>query len=1332
MTLTAPLFKTFSRLFLIAIALWFANATTKQSLADTDFVPKESLPFLEKWRWRKLEPLQHKNLITGAEAQDGSLWFAASGGLISYDGFETKRFPFPEEFKEVQVFQLFASRNGKLYVYTTKGLLSFRDSKWKTELAFESTIYSKVRDFMVRNSFGVEFVAIPNSLYRIDGEVPEELTTYRESPISLAIDDRDRLWAALNILNEIESIQSDSTGIPANAERKIYNPQGERTWLYNLIIASPKSKDIWAINWRASFPPIRHSGDSEKWTTQDLSDYSGDNAHVGGLFIAPETLLIISKTNTLISHKGKWHQLDNSEFEIPTNDVFAFLRQNGNLIIGGTGESIYEIEFSKDRWYTLPQLHFQCESSNKSLWYISIDGKIIEHDSVYDKWESHTLNTINSPVGLLRTDDDFIWAYGSHDNVPAIAYYNGRAWTRIIHPELSGSIGHQAAIQLKSGDILFGSSDVIPPPGKGGLVRYQKNKNDTYSYAHVPPPLAPVRPASFAEDSQGDVWFGGRGLYRTDANFSSPAIPVPPFSEEPWIDQVVSDHTGDIWVALWNKGLFQKDGAKWIHYSAPDQIRENQVSFIHKDQFKEGHLWIGTSKGVSRFDGENWFPHCLPGNIRFNRESGTLKQSSDGAIWVNMAQRNWFFREGSDFSITPQLRKSFKTTRYSLDSTPPQTSILHFDAESTYPSSLIVEWTATDNWSATPRNQLRYSYRLNEENWSPYSLKGSTTLLETPAGNHRLQVRAVDMDGNVSAPPAEVNFKIHPPIWQRAWFIASIAAAALTIAILIAMLIKQGIRHIIQIEEFKIQFFTNISHELRTPLTVILGPLESLIKKNKGSEDRAVLELAHKNAQKMLLLIDQLLDFRSAEQGNIKMNISHADLIESIRETVSLIKPLADERSQSLTLEINRDSCLAWFDSEKIEKILNNLISNAIKYTQTSGSIKVVVNVSENEIGYFIRFIVEDNGTGIPSEKIDNIFELFYRAGNTPENKVRGSGIGLSYTKNIIEACEGNISVESPITTINGKQQGTRFIVEIPVEKHRSTPNQPKQEITLDGNDQEKSIDSEIPEIATERTHALDRPVILVAEDDDDIRAFLTSELKDDYEILEARDGLAGWQQASIRIPDLILTDVMMPNMDGKDLCRKIKSTESTCHIPIILLTALKSETHEISGLEAGANDYISKPINSTILKKRIHNLLQSRDNIHDQFKRLNPGAKIHPKKMTGNPLDESFLTKAINAIEINTDDPLFDVEGLAKALNMSRMTLYRKFKAVTGDSPSVFIKSIRMSKAAEHLKGEQYNISEISDLVGFSDLSHFSTAFKKHFNCTPSQYREQFKEQET
>ncbi len=1280
------------------------------------FEPAVDFSLTEKWRWHELEPLGEHLLLQGVEDAEGNLIFTGEDDLLVYDGYSINHIPYPVDDPALETYQLFQSQNGYLYLHTNRGVWGLRAGVWQLALEHNES-YNNLRNRFVRNGHGHEMLALRSGLYRIHSDGFSRYDDFDAVFNAVAFDNQNRLWFSTDANDSVSRLQFSPEGPDPTSEIQqfpFHMGLTGRLWL----VASPSSSEVWVTNWQSENPPLRFDETSATWEIHDLRHLSGGNGHSAAFALAGDDVAFASKTAIMVRSRENWHVIDYPQFDFPTNNPFAILRANGRLVIGGRGEKVYEIDYQSSRQDSYHGLHFQCDIGGINRWFLSIDGRIIEQNTVYDTWTHHEENVIDTPLVIIASDDGTIWAAGAHQETAAVCHYNGRTWTRETFPLLNSFISHLSARHLPDGSIFFGSGhdNILSPDG--GAVIYRRRPGG-YQAEYLAPPLVPSRPVGVTVDAAGDLWFGGLTFGYTAGDLQSDYVVAEEFTDEIWIDHVASDHDGHVWLALWERGLYSNVTGEWIPHRGPQQIASSQVSFILRDEFRPGNLWFATDRGISRFDGKRWYAEAMPPELRFNRESGTLTQSSDGAIWVNVGTRNWFFRKHPGFYLTKRLHDTFKTVRYQLEDAPPVVSIDTDIPRSTAPANVFITWTGRDKWSTTPAERLKYSHRLNAEPWSEFAEGNTRALLDLPAGRHTFEVRALDRDGNLSITSSRASLVVVPPVWQRPWFAALILLTLITIALLVYLLFRQRIRHIIQIEEFKLQFFTNISHELRTPLTVILGPLESQLAKLPPGWDKRPLEIAYKSAQRTLALIDQILDFRRAETGKIKVNLARSDLAASVRETFHLLRPLAEDRNQRIELLNGPRECVAWYDAEIIEKILNNLISNAVKYTPKGGQISVFFKTTELNNVVTAEFVVEDNGIGIPLGKIDDIFEVFYRAGNAPHKKVRGSGIGLAYTKNLVEACEGKITVDSPVAIVNGRKQGTRFTVTLPLKKH------------LEGHENDPVVNPlTTPEPAGEADRHEDsldpgdsRPLILVVEDDDEIRSFLASELQENYLALEAANGAVALQIAQRRIPDLVITDVMMPEIDGKELCRRLKTDESTSHIPIVMLTALKSEMHELEGLEIGADDYLTKPVRLSILKQRVRNLLESRQKLHERFNQQKESATVVAREITTNPVDEAFMEKAVTIVEEQLEDPLFDVEAFADRMFMSRMTLYRKMKAITGDSPSAFIRSIRMNKAAALLATGEHNVSETADLVGLTDLSSFSTAFKKHFKVSPSQY---------
>lgn len=1302
------------------ISLVAAFAALASSIfGSVPYEPKLEFSLTEKWRWHELETLSDYVVDRGVENLDGNLVFTTENHLIVYDGYRVTKHAYPIEADEFDTFDLFASVNGSIYVNTTHGIFAWNGDSWHH--ALEDQMQTQViHSSFASNNRGLELAATPSGVYQIIGYDLVPIPELDQHFTNIAIDGQNRFWGISVADYTANSIQFTDEGPLPHASLKT-TVMNTRDNAFPNLIAHPDSDEVWSVNWLAIVPAVKFDEVSSSWIPQDLVHLTGNNRHTCGYHLNEDDMAIFSKTAILVRHLDTWHTIEYPEFDFPTNYPFLIVRANGKLVLGGRGEKVYEVDYNSNRQDAYQGLHFQCDVGGRTRWFLSVEGQIIEQDTAYDTWTLHEENVIDTPVFILRSKGDTIWAAGAHEGTAAVSYFNGREWIRELHPELNSLISHHSCRELPNGDIVFGSGEDDPVKPNGGLVIYRKSATG-YERAYYAPPLVPARPVGIALTGDDQFWFGGRQLHATARSLDTPFSLTARFTQDRWVDDVSEDDQGHLWAAIWERGLFRHDGMMWHSIEEGQNIVSNQICYILKDQIRPGTLWFATDRGVSRFDGQRWYPNAMPPALRFGREGGNLRQSSDGAIWVNIATRDWFFRKTTKFYLTKRMHDRFKTVRYIPDESPPVVTVLPTAAQATAPANILVNWRGVDKWSITPQSHLKYSYRLNDEPWSEFNESESHVFLDVPTGNYRFEVRALDRDGNISEVAASTLFAVIPPVWQRPWFIALMVVLIITIIFLIGLLFRQRIRHVIQMDEFKLQFFTNISHELRTPLTVILGPLESQLAKLPPSWDRKPLEIAYKNAQRTLGLIDQLLDFRSAETDNIKINLARSDLAVTIREVLHLLKPLVEGRDQTLTIHSEVTKCHAWFDAEVVEKILNNLISNAVKYTQRGGHIDVHFQAVEEGDHVLAQIVVKDNGCGIPSDELSEIFEVFVRSRHPRKKNIRGSGIGLAFTKKLIETCEGTISVESPVTEENGNRQGTRFTVSLPLRKATVDTPVPVRSSAEDTESAEPlPPDSELDEDALEADDP--RPLLLVVEDDEEIREFIQSELKEDYRIDGAPDGAVALEIATHRIPDLIISDVMMPEMDGKELCRRIKANESTSHIPVIMLTALKSERHELEGLEIGANDYLAKPIRLSILKKRIHNLLESRRQLQSLFQQQNGEAAVTPREITTNPVDEAFMSKAVTTVEQQLEDPLFDVESFADQLFMSRMTLYRKLKAITGDTPSNFIRSIRMNKAAALLATKQYNVSETANRVGLPDLSSFSTAFKRHFKVSPSQY---------
>ena len=618
--------------------------------------------------------------------------------------------------------------------------------------------------------------------------------------------------------------------------------------------------------------------------------------------------------------------------------------------------------------------------------------------------------------------------------------------------------------------------------------------------------------------------------------------------------------------------------------------------------------------------------------------------------------------------------------------------------------------------------QTYFRYKLDgvDKDWIellPESGQANAVYNHLPPGKYTFYVMSAGNDHRWSD-VSSFTLVIRPPFWATVWagILYLMCILALGYAIiryfhrrnyrkLLRMQEEEAIRQREELNQMKFRFFINISHELRTPLTLILTPLEVLRKKVNDGKIVSQLDVIYKNAQELYRLINQLLDFRKIEMKREKLNLSPGDLGEFVGSIYEGFRPYALDKKVDFHFQMESSYWYMNFDHDKLHKIVNNLLSNAFKFTPEGGRVTLALDKEEQDGRPFVCISVSDTGIGISPEEAAHIFERFYQVQSRNESKV-GSGIGLHLVKEYVEIHQGSISVDS----VPGK--GSTFVVRIPMDMMQE---EKLYQEPLHEEEEEERIEMPVSEDGRKR--------LLVVEDNNEFRRFLKEQLSESYGVLEASDGEEGEKIAIEQNPDLIISDVMMPKVDGLELCRRIKTNMTTSHIPIILLTARTADDIRISGYKVGADSYISKPFNFDVLLIRIRKLIEQQDIRKKEFQK---GIHVDPGKITITSLDEQLIQKALGCIEKNMDNAEYNVEALSADMGMSRMNLYRKLQSITGQSPTEFIRTIRLKRAAQLLEGSQLTIAEVADRVGFNSASYFSKCFKEQFGMLPTQYQEE------
>jgi signal transduction histidine kinase/DNA-binding response OmpR family regulator len=784
------------------------------------------------------------------------------------------------------------------------------------------------------------------------------------------------------------------------------------------------------------------------------------------------------------------------------------------------------------------------------------------------------------------------------------------------------------------------------------------------------------------------------------------------------------DHRGFLWTGTLD-GLTvrcPKTDANQTLYTE-DGLVNNCIKGIQEDG--EGNMWISTACGVSRIsvkvrDGKPTFTIT-----NFNQYDGVIKnefitnsivESKEGLLFIGGVnefnvldlKRPWLLRE---------LQKPLFTD-FSLFGTPIQTGV-NYQGKVLLTKSLA----ATDKIVLNHRQnsvsirfsalnyvnptQTYYQYRLSgvDDQWHSIfepNGTGSASYSNLAPGTYVFMVKAANNSNEWGLEVASLTLEIRPPFWRTPWaYLIYMVLVVFLAYVVIASVRTQTQRKLAKrneekLNELKFKFFTNISHEFRTPLTLIITPLEALLQEIKGTPFEQKLRSVYKHSIDLMQLVNQLLDFRRLELGGEKLHLTYGNISEFLQQFVPMFEKLAQLKQIDFSVETPEADDFLYFDNAKLHKVINNLLSNAFKFTPAGGEIKVVsYKLAER---FFIEVV--DSGVGIPKNELPMIFNRYFQGSNAQE----GSGIGLHLVKEYVVLHQGSIVVESE----SGVK--TVFRLELPMSLGPISA-ETKEAISMDSTE------------PVERKAEMTAHTLLVVEDNEELRNFLVTELRKSYQVLEAANGLEAQKLALAESPDLIVSDVMMPIMDGLELCKHVKSDLRTSHIPVILLTAKVSEEQKLSGFQSGADEYLAKPFSLEMLLLRVQQLIEQQEKRKVSF---SGKIEVNPSEITISSLDEQLLQKALDAVERNMGNPEYSVQQLSQELGMDRSVLYKKLQSLTDLSPLEFIRSLRLKRAAQLLMQGGYPVAEVAEMVGFNTQKYFSKYFKDAFGVLPSQYAQQ------
>lgn len=861
-------------------------------------------------------------------------------------------------------------------------------------------------------------------------------------------------------------------------------------------------------------------------------------------------------------------------------------------------------------------------------------------------------------------------------------------------------------LEDKEGMIWIGTYKglAVLNPQTDNFINYKKQNNLLPGYVVY----------SLLESSNGEIWAGtSEGLVCLNKDRLTPVL----FTTADGLPSdiicgLAEDEKKNIWIST-HQGISKLNPPekKFINYYAGDGLQGNEFTRTAVFKDKRGKIFFGGTNGVTAF-----YPQDI---TEIKKEMNVL------ITGFHVANRPVKKGDKSGNNVitdtavmdTEQFTLAYNENTFSIDF-----SVLEFSN----PDRISYQYKIKelgDEWISTQPGTNRVTYS---------SLK---------PGKYTFSVQA--RDHNNFSNIRTVTIAITPP-WYQTWWakviwgcLGALLIYALTMYILSRIRHRQEVmrqKHMEQINEAKLQFFINISHEIRTPMTLIISPLEKLLAEH--SEKQPVYLMIYRNAQRILRLINQLMDIRKLDKGQMHLKFRETDIVGFINDLMQTFNYQAQKKNITFTFEKElegADSLKVWIDLNNFDKVLMNVLSNAFKYTHEGGNIEVSLKTGHNDayrgaLKDYFEIDITDNGIGIDKNKIEQIFERFYQIDNDMTQSNFGTGIGLHLSRSLVELHHGIIKAEN-----REDGQGTRFIIRLPLGSNHlkaeelENPEETGSEPTISQLPKDSIYETEEENKTNEyRKHkAKTRYRVLIVEDDEEIRRYIRSELDSDFRIYECTNGREGLETILKEKPDLVISDVMMPEMDGITLCRKIKQNININHIPIILLTAKSKAEDQIEGLEIGADAYIVKPFNTELLRTTISNLIANRERLRGKLVgEQQVEEKITKIEMKSN--DEILMSKVMKTINDHLADPTLNVEMLAANVGMSRVHMHRKLKELTNQSARDFIRSIRLKQAANLLREKNLSVSEVAYATGFSNLSHFSNTFRDFYGISPSEYKEQ------
>ncbi len=1277
--------------------------------------------------------------------KDGFMWFGTQTGLCRYDGYNFKNYFHIDgdttTIPDNTVICIQETTDNNIIVETMKGyaVLNKVTEKFSTDLSpiiksshlvNISKLYiqsdDKIWTFSTDNGgelYCNNQLAIKLNHEQLRGSNVTDIKSYDNNIIivfnygqivCVDSDNNNIKWINNDIQEKIKCGRDKTFSIFIDKEKMAWIYSAEGLWVLNL------EKQTWENNLAAN---LDYKNDMVHCVTQD---------NKGRIWIGKDYngIEILDKNNGLTE---KLQFDEKNERSISQNTVYTIYTDRNGLVWVGTykkgisyyGENIFKFGMNYiDDITSIEQLNdsILCLGTNGSgiiLWnnksnritkkYETGNAPLVTlHKSRNgDIWggtfngglihiNGNTINRIEQGENNLRSNN--IWSI-IEDNKKGL--YIGFIDAGIQYLNMSTKqiedIGYYETESVTSLLLINDEELLIGTSVNGCRIFNIKEKKITDELSEKNKKLRNNLVNHIFRDSKGLIWIGTQSGINVYNPKTQKSLEIENnILNESFISAITEDNGGNIWVSASRKVIkieninIQNDKIAFnsLMYNNMDGLQNCDFNLKSIKRLNNGTIVAGGIYGLNIIEPTNMYYNTTLPKVNFtgltlSGETVNIGERTDGEIILN-----------EDLNYINELKLKYDQNIFAIS-------------------------LSTDNYSLPEK--VRYMYKLEgfKDEWVtlPEGVHDITFTYLNP-GNYTLKVKAINNDGYMGDEVSELKIKILPPFWLTWWaFICYFIFAIIILLYARHRLLKherekfrlqqieQEARKNEEINNMKFRFFTNISHELRTPLTLIIAPLEDLLKNTEDNDEKKILQMMNRNAQRLLMLVNQLLDFRKGEMSKHKLSLGEGDIVTFIHGVCDSFLLMAEKKDIQFSFFSGVDNFSMAFDADKIGKIVMNLLSNAFKFTPHGGRINVMIDRIDNE--NILEIKVSDTGIGISDSDKEHIFDRFYQSDNKniEQQESTGSGIGLSLVRDFVQLHEGTVDVFDNI----GK--GSVFVVHIPI-KHVTN--------TIPEETEERKVVPDMESIENSDENG-NLPLLLIVDDNEDFRTYLKYSLELQYRVKLAENGQKAWDiiNSSQELPDLIISDIMMPVMDGNTLCKKIKEDKRTSHIPVILLSAKHATESKLQGLELGADDYVTKPFNITILVLRIRKLIEL-----SRYNKSKGTIDPSPSEIVITSLDERLIEKAIKYVEDNISRSELSVEELSSELGMSRVHLYKKLLQITGKTPIEFIRVIRLKRAAQLLRESQLHVSEVAFEVGFNNPKYFSRYFKEEFGVLPSVYQ--------